>query len=101
MASFPREAGMHHADAVGSVLPQSGHGPVPPRRAWHTVRRAGADHPHACRLVFIGTAPRGLALGMTCCIPGCGFCSWKWGSLFATSGCALWEPTPVPPLGQW
>lgn len=25
----------------------------------------------------------------------------KWGSLFATSGCALWKPTLVPPLGQW
>lgn len=67
MASSSREAGINRAATLGSVLPQRTFRVAmvlsPLRRAWEMHRGLGAEHPHACRLVFIWPATCGLALG--------------------------------------
>lgn len=103
MASSSREAGTNQADALGSALPQRtfkvamvlcplrGHGISP--------GGLGAEHPHAYRVVFMQTAPRGLALGMSRFIPGCGFCSCKMGFTICYLRLCSLETHPCPSSG--
>lgn len=79
----------------------SGQGPGPTKRAWGVPRRAGAETPHACRLVLIRTAPRSLAWACRLASQAVVSAVGKWDSLVATSGCTLWEPPLGPPPGQW